>query len=255
MESVPLRLCDKNCRFKCPISINDIARNRILEKFQEIEGSKFRHEFLAKYIKRCYSKSETAKREQWEMEREQQQQQYQDFFYYEKDQIHHAEENRHRRHNNGFFIHNGYYLKRVCRTFFKKTFDINETVIRNVLRLKNAQSRLVQKKENAKYNLFCNKKCHRKCERNVGPFFREAHFKKYLALSNKDARKKFLATHIEKFDPRNRCPVRDSKRRLNYAFYFIVGSKKFRVCKDFFKNFYNITDTTIKNIVRKRNKI
>lgn len=243
-----IRLCDKNCHFECPDFINDLARKKIFEKFLEIDDLRLRQKFLAKHIMRCYSESESAIRQK-HRERELY---WQERHYYEEDDQAYKHRYRSRRHNNGFFLPNGCFMRRVCRTFFMKTFDINEKIIRTVLRSKIIENRSFIRKETAKYNPHCSKKCYRNCSGNVHPHTRETLFRKYLTLANEDAQIDFLAKHIEKFKPYYQNMAQSSKKRLNYAFYFIVFNRKVRVCKDFFKNSYNITNKTIENVIRKK---
>ncbi|KAJ8965858.1 hypothetical protein NQ314_003870 [Rhamnusium bicolor] len=103
----------------------------------------------------------------------------------------------------------------------------------------------------------CDKeKCKLKCTEHITGDDRFKIHKSYWNSDfNTDQKRQFIAASVEEFPikrRRERTGTRTDKRQTTLHYSFIVRGTKQRVCQKYFLNTLDISQTTIRNILRKR---
>lgn len=97
-------------------------------------------------------------------------------------------------------------------------------------------------------------KCPRKCNTNFDEEERNVLNKEYWKLGNIDLQRHYLSGLI---DEKNKSTTRtasiSSRRQKTRFFYLVKNNEKIQVCQGFFLATYNISNTVVQNIIRKRN--
>lgn len=102
--------------------------------------------------------------------------------------------------------------------------------------------------------------CRMKCNTRILPDTRDAIFKEYWGLANRDKRVSFIASLIESSEPmvsRKRTTVPESKRRNRTAtnlFGFKIDGERVRVCRGCFMKVLNETNMFVTNVINNSRK-
>lgn len=94
----------------------------------------------------------------------------------------------------------------------------------------------------------CGLKCRLKCTTNINEDVRKTIFTKYWALKDITKQRAFIALSMQSYTPKYRYPI-SHRRRLNNSFYLECGEERIRVCKQFFKNTFDINDRPIRTVI------
>lgn len=68
--------------------------------------------------------------------------------------------------------------------------------------------------------------------------------------------RQYLASLIEvSCVERTRSNTISSRRQSTYKYYFIKENSKVQVCREFFRNTFNVSETFIRNIIKKKDDL
>lgn len=99
----------------------------------------------------------------------------------------------------------------------------------------------------------CTDKCKQKCVKKITESQRKQIFDSYWAMGDLQRQREFILRHLSVIEPRYSYKMHNSNRGKNNAFYFTLNDERIRVCKIFFfKATLDITDTTIRTVLKKK---
>ena len=111
-------------------------------------------------------------------------------------------------------------------------------------------------REERKVKEECSEKCKLKCPSNFNEDDRKNIFQAYWSMGDVNKQNEFIHKNMSTISPKYRCTKNSEKPRdNNNAFHFSKNNKKFRVCRTFFKNTLDISESKIRTVQEKRKKM
>ncbi|XP_055846447.1 uncharacterized protein LOC129912278 [Episyrphus balteatus] len=111
-------------------------------------------------------------------------------------------------------------------------------------------------REERKVKEECSERCILKCPSNFNEDDRKNIFQSYWSTGDVNKQREFILKSMNIITPKYRSTKNSEKPRdNNNAFFFSKNNKKLRVCKMFFRNTLDISDSKIRTVLEKRKKM